>query len=75
MLRAMMDDGQIPPEVIKRLWQVYSMCNSFPFYVSNLSDYEVLKRRFLDSNVEALLLSWEWLLLRDGRLSQTRLTH
>lgn len=25
MLRAMMDDGQIPSDVIKRLWQVYSM--------------------------------------------------
>lgn len=30
MLRAMMDDGQISPEVIKRLWQVYSKFHSFP---------------------------------------------
>jgi len=26
MLRAMMEDGQIHGDVIKRLWQVYSMC-------------------------------------------------
>lgn len=30
MLRAMMDDGQIPPEVTKRLWQVYSAEKEIP---------------------------------------------
>ncbi|KAG8832801.1 Condensin complex subunit [Serendipita sp. 399] len=30
MLRAMMDDGQIPNEVIKRLWQVYSADKEIP---------------------------------------------
>jgi hypothetical protein len=59
MLRAMMDDGQIPPEVIKRLWQVYSMCIFFFPFVCTGSErlYQVPKRRFLDNNVEALLSS------------------
>jgi hypothetical protein len=68
MMRSMMDDGQIHPDVIAKLWQVYSSCthpsNHTRIVVEFFFGWQVPINPFRSLNDEEQLSSlecWHWL--------------